>query len=68
MMKSDACRFTGGRHTSNALKIRVATTEAAASHDDAVSVRKWTGAVDELLAALDHARSVARKPRDGPGA
>ena len=49
-------------------QIADATTEAAASHDDAVSVRKWTGAVDELLAALDHARSVARKPRDGPGA
>ena len=49
-------------------QIADATTEAAAAHDDAVSVRKWTGAVDELLAALDHARSVARKPRDGPGA
>ena len=49
-------------------QIADATTEAAAVHDDAVSVRKWTGAVDELLAALDHARSVARKPRDGPGA
>ena len=48
-------------------QIADATTEAAAAHDDAVSVRKWTGAVDELLAALDHARSVARKPRDGPG-
>ena len=49
-------------------QIADATTEAADAHDDAVSVRKWTGAVDELLAALDHARSVARKPRDGPGA
>ena len=49
-------------------QIADATTEAAAVHDDAVSVRKWTGAVDELLAALDHARSVARKPRDGPAA
>ena len=49
-------------------QIADATTEAAAVHDDAVSVRKWTGAVDGLLAALDHARSVARKPRDGPGA
>ncbi len=49
-------------------QIADATTEAAAAHDDAVSVRKWTGAVDGLLAALDHARSVARKPRDGPGA
>ena len=49
-------------------QIADATTEAAAAHDDAVSVRKWTGAVDELLAALDHARSVARKPRDGPAA
>ena len=48
-------------------QIADATTEAADAHDDAVSVRKWTGAVDELLAALDHARSVARKPRDGPG-
>ncbi len=49
-------------------QIADATTEAADAHDDAVSVRKWTGAVDGLLAALDHARSVARKPRDGPGA
>ena len=49
-------------------QIADATTEAADAHDDAVSVRKWTGAVDELLAALDHARSVARKPRDGPAA
>ena len=49
-------------------QIADATTEAAAAHDDAVSVRKWTGAVDELLAALDHARSVVRKPRDGPAA
>ena len=49
-------------------QIAAATTEAADAHDDAVSVRKWTGAVDELLAALDHARSVARQPRDGPGA
>ena len=49
-------------------QIADATTEAADVHDDAVSVRKWTGAVDELLAALDHARSVVRKPRDGPAA
>ena len=41
-------------------QIADATTEAAEAHDDAVSVSKWTGAVDELLADLDHARSVAR--------
>ena len=41
---------------------------AAEAHDDAVPVRKWTDAVDELLAALDHARSIARTPRDAPDA
>ena len=49
-------------------QIADATTQAADAHDDAVPVRKWTDAVDELLAALDHARSIARPPRDGPDA
>ena len=49
-------------------QIADATTQAADAHDDAVPVRKWTDAVDELLAALDHARSIARTPRDGPDA
>ena len=51
-----------------ATQIAGATTEAADIHDDAVSVRKWAGAVKELLAALDHARSIARSPLDGPDA
>ena len=51
-----------------ATQIADATTEAADIHDDAVSVRKWAGAVKELLAALDHARSIARSPLDGPDA
>ena len=49
-------------------QIADATTQAADAHDDAVPVRKWTDAVDELLAALDHARSIARTPRDAPDA
>ena len=49
-------------------QIADATTQAADAHDDAVPVRKWTDAVDELLAALDHARSIARTARDAPDA
>lgn len=40
-------------------QIAAATAEAAAAHDDAVSVDRWRSHVDALRRALDHARSAS---------